>query len=133
MMSATKANQLSDLQAPNILMGIDDETVLSEFEEAEARDPSPYKVDRQRVIYTSRQFRVRGSTGRQILCDFGQARIGNKTFTEDIQPFLYRAPEVLLRKPWGKKVDIWYLGVLVSAFDSYLLNGRPILPAWISC
>ncbi|KAH7333277.1 kinase-like domain-containing protein [Rhexocercosporidium sp. MPI-PUGE-AT-0058] len=76
-----------DLQAKNILMGIDDEDVLTEFEEAEVRDP--------------------------ILCDFGEARIGDGKFTEDIQLFLYRAPEVILQKSWDKKVDIWNLGVLI--------------------
>jgi hypothetical protein len=96
-------------------MGIDDETVLSGFEEAQVRDPSPCKVDGIRVIYTSRKLRIRGSAGRPVLCDFGEARIGDKKFTEDIQPFLYREPEVLLRKPWGKKVDIWNLRVLVSS------------------
>ncbi|KAH6724210.1 putative CDK4/6 [Leptodontidium sp. MPI-SDFR-AT-0119] len=88
----------TDIQDKNILMGIDDENVLTEFEEAEVRDPSPCKVDGDRVIYTSRQMR---------------ARIGDGKFTEDIQPFLYRAPEVILRKPWDKKVDIWNLGVLI--------------------
>ncbi|KAL5328972.1 hypothetical protein ACEPPN_002481 [Leptodophora sp. 'Broadleaf-Isolate-01'] len=103
----------TDIQAKNILMGIDDENVLTEFEEAEVRDPSPCKVDGDRVIYTSRQMRVRGSAGRPVLCDFGEVRIGDGKFTEDIQPFLYRAPEVILRKPWDKKVDIWNLGVLI--------------------
>lgn len=56
-----------DIQAKNILMGIDDENVLTEFEEAEVRDPSPCKVDGDRVIYTSRQMRVRGSAGRPVL------------------------------------------------------------------
>ena len=108
------SDHFPDIQAKNILMGIDDESVLTEFEEAEVRDPSPCKVDGDRVIYTSRQTRVRGSAGRPVLCDFGEARIGDEKFTEDIQPFQYRAPEVILRKPWDKKVDIWNLGVLVS-------------------
>jgi serine/threonine-protein kinase SRPK3 len=108
------SDHFPDIQAKNILMGIDDENVLTEFEEAEVRDPSPCKVDGDRVIYTSRQMRVRGSAGRPVLCNFGEARIGDGKFTEDIQPFLYRAPEVILRKPCDKKVDIWNLGVLVS-------------------
>jgi len=107
------SNLFPDIQAKNILMGIDDENVLAEFEEAEVRDPSPCKVDGERVIYISRQMRVRGSAGRPVLCDFGEARIGDGKFSEDIQPFLYRAPEVILRKSWDKKVDIWNLGVLV--------------------
>jgi len=107
-------------------MGIDDENVLTEFEEAEVRDPIPCKVDGDRVIYTSRQLRVRGSAGRPVLCDFGEARIGDGKFTEDIQPFQYRAPEVILQKPWDKKVDIWNLGVLASIFISLNLTSIPL-------
>ncbi|PGH32207.1 hypothetical protein GX50_04991 [[Emmonsia] crescens] len=35
------------------------------------------------------------------------------TYHEDIQPYLYRAPEVLLRMKWDNKVDIWNVGVLI--------------------
>jgi hypothetical protein len=35
------SDHFSDIQAKNILMDIDDENVLTEFEEAEVRDPSP--------------------------------------------------------------------------------------------
>ena len=76
-----------DVDVTTILMDIDDENVLTEFEEAEVRDPIPCKVDGDRGIYTSRQMRVRGSAGRPVLCDFGEARIGDGKFTEDIQPF----------------------------------------------
>ncbi|KAG9232326.1 hypothetical protein BJ875DRAFT_443257 [Amylocarpus encephaloides] len=107
-------------------MGIDDENVLTGFEEAEVRDPSPCKVDGDRVIYTSRQMRVREvSAGRPVLCDFGEARIGDGKSAEDIQPFLYRAPEVILRKSWDKKVDIWNLGVLSKhLFDARDANNE---------
>lgn len=92
-------------------------TLLDSFDEAEVRNPSPCKVNGDRVIYTSRQLRVRGSAGRPVLCDLGEARIGDGKFTEDIRPFLCRAPEVILRKPWDKKVDIWNLGVLVNSIS----------------
>ena len=81
------SDNFPDIQAKNILMDIDDENVLTEFEEAEVRDPSPCKVGRDRIIYTSRQMRLRGSAGRPVLCDFAEARIGDGKFTEDIQPF----------------------------------------------
>ncbi len=32
---------------------------------------------------------------------------GDKAHTHDIQPDLYRAPEVILRQPWPYKVDVW--------------------------
>lgn len=106
-------NSVLDIHAKNILLDIEDETVLTEFEEAEVNDPSPYKVDGNRTIYTSRKLRVKGSTGRPVLCDFGEARIGDGEFNDDIQPYLYRAPEVILDIPWSKKVDVWNLGVMV--------------------
>ncbi|WPH01536.1 Hypothetical protein R9X50_00438200 [Acrodontium crateriforme] len=43
----------------------------------------------------------------------------------DTQPYIYRAPEVMLDIPWGTKVDIWNLGVLI--WD--LLEGRPLFTA----
>jgi hypothetical protein len=41
--------------------------------------------------------------------------MGSTVYHEDIQPYLYRAPKVLLRMKWDKKVDIWNVGVLVSS------------------
>ncbi|KAF8851478.1 hypothetical protein BDZ45DRAFT_730838 [Acephala macrosclerotiorum] len=79
----------TDIQAKNILMGIDDENVLTEFEEAEVRDSSPCKVDGDRVIYTSRQIRV------------GEVVVQ------------YYTTLVILGKPWDKKVNIWNLGVFI--------------------
>ena len=52
--------------------------------------------------------------GRPILCDFGEARFGKETYTDDIQPYIYRAPEIILGIPWTYSVDIWNVGVLVS-------------------
>jgi serine/threonine-protein kinase SRPK3 len=86
------SDHFPDIQAKNILMDIDDENVVTEFDEAEVRDPSPCKVGRDRAIYTSRQMRLRESAGRPVLCDFGEARIGDGKFTEDVQPFLSLRP-----------------------------------------
>lgn len=54
-----------------------------------------------------------------ILCDFGDARIGN-VHEGLIQPDIYRAPEVILAKKWTSKVDIWNVGVLVCDIHSRL-------------
>ena len=51
--------------------------------------------------------------GPPILCDFGEARFAGKDSDEEIQPYIYRAPEVILRIPWHEKVDIWNVGVMV--------------------
>lgn len=95
------------------MMAIEDTSILTDFEEEEKSNPSPRKIVGDRVIYASRQLRSTKQHGRLILCGFGQARFGSNTYTGDIQPYIYRAPEVVLRMPWNEKVDIWNVGVLV--------------------
>lgn len=53
--------------------------------------------------------------GPPILCDLGEARIGKAKHRGDIMPGVYRAPEVILEMEWDSKVDIWAVGVMVSA------------------
>ncbi|OAT06883.1 CMGC/SRPK protein kinase [Blastomyces gilchristii SLH14081] len=55
------------------------------------------KIDGDRIIYQFRKSMAALST----------------TCHEDIQPYLYRAPKVLLRMRWDNKVDIWNVGVLI--------------------
>lgn len=52
--------------------------------------------------------------GPPVLCDFGEAHFGSDWYSDDIQPYPYRAPEVILDMPWSYPVDIWNVGVLVS-------------------
>ena len=98
------------------MLSIEDNTILSSFEKDELENPSPRKIDGGRIIYKSRELRTPKTHGRPVLCDFGDARMGSTMYHEDIQPYLYRAPEVLLRMKWNKKVDIWNVGVLVSSY-----------------
>lgn len=98
------------------MFGIEDFSILADFEQEEKSDPSPCKVNADRVIYSSRRLKRTTQYGRPVLCDFGQARLGAQEYYGDIQPYIYRAPEVLLRMPWDHKVDIWNVGVLVR-FD----------------
>ncbi|KAK6811249.1 hypothetical protein RU639_013032 [Aspergillus parasiticus] len=102
----------TDIQEKNIMMAIEDTMILTNFEEDEKSSPSPRKVVGDRAIYASRKLRKTKQHGRPTLCDFGQARRGSNTYCGDIQPYIYRAPEVLLRMPWNEKVDIWNVGVL---------------------
>jgi hypothetical protein len=48
------------------------------------------------------------------LCDFGSAVSGGVEHVEDIQPNIYRAPEVILQVPWTYSVDIWNVGCMVG-------------------
>ena len=103
-----------DLQARNIHLRIEDESILRDFEMSEMKDPSARKIDGDRIIYESRGLKRPKSSGRPVLCDFGETRFGQDTYTDDIQPYVYRAPEVILDIPWTYSVDIWNVGVMVS-------------------
>ncbi|RAL09600.1 kinase domain protein [Aspergillus homomorphus CBS 101889] len=105
----------SDIKASNIMLSIDDDTMLADFEKAECESPSPRKVVNQhRTTYVSRKLRFPkdGLWGQPVLCDLGHARIG-LSHRGLIQPDTYRAPEVLFDMEWGPSVDIWNLGVMV--------------------
>lgn len=109
---------LSDLQARNVHLRIEEESILKEFETAELSNPIPRKIDGDRVIYESRGLKLPKKPGRPVLCDFGEARFGKKEYTDDIQPYVYRAPEIILDIPWTYSVDIWNIGVMVSVFSA---------------
>ncbi|PYI02933.1 protein kinase [Aspergillus sclerotiicarbonarius CBS 121057] len=104
----------TDIQEKNIMLSVEDESILVDFEEAEKSNPSPRKIIGDRVIYSSRKLGIPKIHGRPILSDFGEARFSSSLGTqwEDVQPLIYRAPEVVLRMPWNEKIDIWNLGVL---------------------
>lgn len=104
-----------DIQEKNIMLSIEDKSILVDFEEAEISNPSPRKVVGDRAIYQSRKLGLPKKHGRPVLSDFGEARFGSEsgTYYDDVQPFMYRAPEVLLRMSWNEKIDIWNLAVLV--------------------
>ncbi|KAI0975281.1 serine threonine protein kinase, CMGC group [Xylaria arbuscula] len=103
----------TDIKADNIMLGIDDDSVFEHFEDQELHDPSPRKVLDDRTIYMSRTLRMTKKLAAPVLCDFGSAVLGDEEHTEDIQPDIYRAPEVILEVPWTYKVDIWNAGCMV--------------------
>lgn len=110
--------RLPDLQARNVHLRIEEDSILKEFEAAELRTPSPRKIDGDRVIYVTRGLQRPKKPGRPVFCDFGEARFGKKTYTDDIQPYVYRAPEIILDIPWTYSVDVWNVGVMVSASNA---------------
>jgi serine/threonine protein kinase len=110
----------SDINASNIMLTVDDKSILDNFEKAEAENPSPTKViDDVRIIYGSRKLGLPTDSlwGQPVLCDFGEARIG-ESHRGLIQPELYRAPEVLFGMEWSSSADIWNVAVLVSTSAS---------------
>lgn len=84
----------ADISPNNILQDVEDHSVLTQLEEAEIEQPSERKTLQDRFIYTSRQMPL--VRGLPVLCDLGEARIGNQKHTGDIMPAIYRAPEVIL-------------------------------------
>ncbi|KAF2732395.1 kinase-like protein [Polyplosphaeria fusca] len=85
----------------SIMLTVADETVLHDFEKAEVEKPSPTKLGLPRDFLW----------GLPVLCDFGEARIG-ESHRGLIQPNLYRAPEVLFEMEWSSSVDIWNVAAL---------------------
>ncbi|KZF26273.1 kinase-like protein [Xylona heveae TC161] len=105
-----------------------DSSIFRQWEIDENTDPSPRKIDGNRVVYQSRLFRrKKGWTGfgMPILSDLGEARIGD-VHDGLIQPDIYRAPEVVLGMQWDSKVDIWNVGALIWDLfeDHHLFDGR---------
>lgn len=122
-------NLILDIQENNIMLNVENKSILVDFEELDMSSPSPRKIIRDRAIYSSRDLGIISVHSRFILSDFGEARFGTSVGKcrkqwEDVQPLFYRAPEVLLRIPWNEKIDIWNVGVLVCIY----LNTDLVLP-----
>ncbi|KAL4788916.1 kinase-like domain-containing protein [Aspergillus venezuelensis] len=91
----------TDIQPNNILLGIKNESILADFEQAGVEAPMPRKTLEDRTIYVTRPLPI--SYGTPVLCDLGKGRIGTGNQRGDIMPDLYRAPEV----------DIWNVGMVI--------------------
>ncbi|KAK4694679.1 hypothetical protein P7C71_g2950, partial [Lecanoromycetidae sp. Uapishka_2] len=113
LLDSFKTTGPADLHASNVHLKIEEDSILKEYEMAELRTPSARKLDGDRVVYESRGLRFTKNAGRPMLCDFGEARSGEETCTDNIQPFVYRAPEIILHIPWTYSVDIWNIAVMV--------------------
>ncbi|KAH7025100.1 serine threonine protein kinase, CMGC group [Microdochium trichocladiopsis] len=103
----------TDIKADNIMFGIADDSVFETFEQEELLNPSPRKEVDGRIIYTCRQLSMPKRHSDIVLCDFGSAVVGDQEHTEDVQPNVYRAPEVILGAPWSYPIDIWNAGCMV--------------------
>lgn len=110
---------LIDIKADNIMLGIEDDSVFTEFEEKELQRPVPRKeVDIDgRMIYMFQDITMPKHIGAPVLCDFGSAMLGDQRHSEFIQPNIYRAPEVILEASWTYNVDIWNVGCMVRQID----------------
>lgn len=98
------------------MLSLEEESVLEAFESDEVANPSEQKVYSDRIVYQSRAIRRPKAIGPPILCDFGLARIEGGSGDDDIQPAIYRAPEVLLDMNWTYSADIWNIAAMVELF-----------------
>ncbi|KAL4787454.1 kinase-like domain-containing protein [Aspergillus varians] len=104
----------TDIKPDNIMFEFADDSVFTIFEEEELQDPSPRKEQDGRTIYLTRELKMLpGKTGAPVLSDFGSAMLGDREHLEDVQPNIYRAPEVILEVPWSYSIDIWNVGCMI--------------------
>ncbi|KAH7049463.1 kinase-like domain-containing protein [Macrophomina phaseolina] len=117
----------TDIKEANMLLRAD-ESVLRAFEQEELEEPCPRKQLDGRTIYLSRGLNTPKDFGAPVLCDLGSAvpLDDGAEHREDIQPNVYRAPEVILDIPWTYSVDIWNVGCMVwDAFEGeHLFTGH---------
>lgn len=122
---------VTDLKQDNILVGIEDPSVLEDLIRNYHDDPAPRKIVNNGSIYLSRNNfgNVKSYRALPNIADFGLAVSGkvDKLHRYPIQPPLYHAPEVIFGTGWTYSVDIWNLGVLVChviAIVSWLTQCR---------
>ncbi|KAK7536422.1 kinase-like domain-containing protein [Phyllosticta citribraziliensis] len=117
----------TDIKEANVLLGADS-PVLKTFEREELEEPSPRKQLDGQIIYLSRKLNMPRDFGAPVLCDLGSAMPldDEAEHREDIQPDVYRAPEVILDISWTYSVDIWNVGCMVwDAFEGeHLFTGQ---------
>ena len=90
--------------------GVKDYDIFADYEEAERRNPSDRKViNEERTIHRSRGVRHprAHAYGQPILCDFGEARVVHAHKYSEIQPEIYKAPEILMQFDWHVSVEVW--------------------------
>ncbi|KAL8788594.1 MAG: hypothetical protein Q9195_007238 [Heterodermia aff. obscurata] len=106
---------LENITAWNILFGLQDKSIADEFVKAEQEYPSARKEMQGYTVYASRALDAPSSKsiGLPLLSDFGAAVSGDIEHHRDVQPNVYKAPEVCLKAPWSYSIDIWNVGCLV--------------------
>ncbi|TGO48153.1 hypothetical protein BCON_0249g00010 [Botryotinia convoluta] len=102
-----------DIKADHILSEIEDKSILDAFTEAEMNHPSPRKVIDGLTVYTLRRFDVPRIFGDSVLSDFGSAVREDLKRNHGAGPQIYRALEVMIKKPWSYSIDIWNIEAMI--------------------
>ncbi|KXN80773.1 Serine/threonine-protein kinase SRPK [Leucoagaricus sp. SymC.cos] len=111
----------TDIKEGNIMFSVTDDSVFEDFEEEELNKPCARKELDGRIIYHSRKLSKPRGFGALVLSDFGSAvpLDDGIEHREDIQPDVYRAPEIILGVPWTYSVwDIFEGGHLFTGYDT---------------
>lgn len=77
------------------------------------QSPSRRKIANDMPVYASRRFDFPRMHGHIVLSDVDSAVSGEKIWHHDVQPNVYRSPEVMLGTGWSYPIDIWNIGVMV--------------------
>ncbi|KAK6829201.1 hypothetical protein RU639_003195 [Aspergillus parasiticus] len=115
----------TDLKPDNIMVKIEDQSILEESAKDEYEDPLPQKICPDgRTIYLSRNNYgpTLKTTGIIAITYFNLSVPGDRPNSGFIQAEIYRAPEVILDAGLTYSADIWSLGVML--WD--LLEGKKL-------
>ncbi|KAL3482074.1 kinase-like protein [Aspergillus californicus] len=115
----------TDLKPDNIMIKVEDPSILEESARDEYEHPLPQKsCSDDRTIYLSRNdFGIsEKTTGIIQITDFDLSVRGDKPNRGCIQAEIYRAPEVILDAGYSYSADIWSLGVMLLD----LLEGKKL-------
>jgi serine/threonine-protein kinase SRPK3 len=109
-----------DLKLDNILVTIEDQSIIDDFVQLQTEEPMARKVFQDHLVY--RSYNLFGLLKLEksmaiypTITDFGLAQRGDGDgpLIMPIQPRGYMAPDVLLGTGWSYSADIWNLGLMV--------------------
>lgn len=113
------------------MITLENDTVLKDFLANCSKNPHPKHtsaIDGRDVFLSRDDFGpFQGSRFIPALADFNLCYPGvgdNQGLYLPIQSHRYRAPEVIMGCPWTYSVDIWNLGLLVSASCTSAMRGK---------
>lgn len=113
-----------NIKGANILQNIEDTSILNSFIQAELKSPSPRKFIDGKTVHLSRRFDIPRAFGDAVLSDIGSAVKSVERRIHNVQPDIYRSPEVVVQAEWSYPIDIWNVGSMVS--------GRHLVPERMS-
>ncbi|KAH9818206.1 dis1-suppressing protein kinase dsk1 [Teratosphaeria destructans] len=105
----------ADLKPDNIMIKLEDDTILDRDAQKEHCSPLPQEHIDGRIIYLARNNygKLARPTGTIQIVDFDRSVFGNVAHSGPIQAEVYRAPEVIVDAGYSYPADIWSLGVML--------------------